>query len=442
MQITNKSSVTKICIDDFAMKKRNSYGTVMVDIESRKVIDLLDSRDLDDVTKWLKTYPNLKVITRDGSVTYASAIKKAHPNAIQVNDRFHLLKNLTDYCKNYITKIINFKIAINKISNSEDESENLYILNSKEERVKNAQNLHQQGLLPSQISKDLQMDIRTVKKYIELEIDETSMIDKDAPQLSHEESVNKKQVKIDKARELHEKGYSTRAISRETGLARKTIKKYLDPNTSAVHASYGTTRNSILTPFHKIIDDLLSKGLTFKKIEESIREQGYSGSASTIRMYTTRKRRLVKQIIESTYSKVEMIKRQYLIKLLYKPLEKVKEISSKQLESVLEKKPILSNIYDIVKSFKEILFNKKPDELDSWIEKARLLNISEINSFITGITRDMEGVKNSIIYDYSNGLAEGSVNKIKVIKRIMYGRCSFETLRKKVLVLEKLRKFN
>ena len=64
------------------------------------------------------------------------------------------------------------------------------------------------------------------------------------------------------------------------------------------------------------------------------------------------------------------------------------------------------------------------------------------NSFINGILRDIEGVKNSIIYDYSNGLAEGSVNKIKVIKRIMYGRCNFETLRKKILILERLRKFN
>jgi len=76
----------------------------MIDIESRNIIDILESRDLEDVTEWLKTYPNLEIVSRDGSQTYASAIKAAHPNAIQINDRFHLLKNLTDYCKKYITK--------------------------------------------------------------------------------------------------------------------------------------------------------------------------------------------------------------------------------------------------------------------------------------------------------------------------------------------------
>lgn len=78
------------------MKKRHIYGTVMIDIETKKIIDLLDSRDLDDVVKWLKTYPNLKIVSRDGSLTYAAAIRKAHPDAIQISDRFHLLKNLNE----------------------------------------------------------------------------------------------------------------------------------------------------------------------------------------------------------------------------------------------------------------------------------------------------------------------------------------------------------
>jgi len=64
------------------------------------------------------------------------------------------------------------------------------------------------------------------------------------------------------------------------------------------------------------------------------------------------------------------------------------------------------------------------------------------NSFINGIERDMEAVRNAIKYEYSNGLAEGCINKLKVIKRIMYGRCSFETLKNKILRLEKMRLFN
>lgn len=414
----------------------------MIDIESRNIIDILESRDPEDVTEWLKRYPNLKIVSRDGSQTYASAIKSAHPKAKQINDRFHLLKNLTDYCKKYITNTISYKVEVRKIPNNEDGINNSYGFNSKIERIKQAQDLQAGGLSQYEISKGLKMDIRTVKKYVQLKIDEINSLDKDIVQLKHEETVNEKQKKIDNIRQLHEAGHSIRAISITTGFARKTVRRYLDPDISAVHASYGITRKAPLTPFHDTIDELLEKGVTFKKIEENIREKGYDGSASAIRMYTTRKRRLLKQIIGTSDSQVEIVERNNLIKLLYKPLKKVKEISLEQLELVIEKHPNLCKIYDLVKSFKEILFEKKPDKLDDWIEESKKLNISGVNSFINGILRDIKGVTNSIIYDYSNGLAEGSVNKIKVIKRIMYGRCNFETLRKKILILEKIRKFN
>ena len=70
---------------------------------------------------------------------------------------------------------------------------------------------------------------------------------------------------------------------------------------------------------------------------------------------------------------------------------------------------------------------------------AKELGIREIDSFVEGLTRDLDAVKNAISLPQSNGLAEGSVNKLKVIKRIMYGRCSFDTLRRKTLALELLR---
>lgn len=71
--------------------------------------------------------------------------------------------------------------------------------------------------------------------------------------------------------------------------------------------------------------------------------------------------------------------------------------------------------------------------------QAKDSGIREINSFVEGVRRDLDAVKNAIILPESNGLAEGSVNKLKVIKRIMYGRCSFDTLRRKTLALEFLR---
>ena len=88
-----------MCIDDFALKKRHNYGTVMIDIETHQIIDMINSREEEDVTEWLKSYPNLEVISRDRGIMYKSASDKSHPKAKQISDRFHVLKNLTEYAK-------------------------------------------------------------------------------------------------------------------------------------------------------------------------------------------------------------------------------------------------------------------------------------------------------------------------------------------------------
>nr|WP_275051673.1 ISL3 family transposase [Clostridium manihotivorum] len=438
----DKSSVTKVCIDDFAMKKRSTYGTVMIDIETKHIVDILDSRELDNVVEWLKTYPNLEVISRDGAQTYATAIKKAHPKSIQISDRFHILKNLTDYCKNYLTKILSFNVKLQKQTSRNLKQETAYGNTRKLNRINQANILYDKGKSPKEIGLELKMDIRTVNKYLSLDKSELILKENDSPNLNHKENVTKKEKNLNQVRNLHKQGYGIREISRETGISRQTVRRYLDSNACAVHGTFGISKKSPLSPFHSIIDDLLTKGYTFRIIEEHLRLNGYTGSASAIRMYSTRKRRLIKQVIDSNYLKYELIDRKYLIKLLYKPLDKVKAISIEQLEVIGKEYPILSKIYLLVDSFKKILFSKKPNALDTWLEDAKKLNISEINSFIKGLTKDIAAVKNAIMYKYSNGLAEGSVNKIKVIKRIMYGRCTFETIRKKVLSYERLRTFN
>lgn len=93
-------------------------------------------------------------------------------------------------------------------------------------------------------------------------------------------------------------------------------------------------------------------------------------------------------------------------------------------------------LYALVKGFHRIVFSHKPNEIDNWISNAKLLGIPELNTYLGGLTNDILAVKNAISYAYNNGLAEGSVNKIKLAKRIMYGRNSFALLRAKLLLNE------
>jgi transposase len=144
----------------------------------------------------------------------------------------------------------------------------------------------------------------------------------------------------------------------------------------------------------------------------------------------------MKELNAEAMKNTETIKRRGLIGLLYVPIEKVKGITSEQVERVIQEYPVIGELCELVRSFKKIMFTKQVNELPFWIERALQLQIEEVNSFIGGITRDLEAVKNAIALEYSNGLAEGSVNKLKVIKRIMYGRSSFILLRNKILLKE------
>ena len=138
----------------------------------------------------------------------------------------------------------------------------------------------------------------------------------------------------------------------------------------------------------------------------------------------------------------EVVERKWLLKLLYNPIEKVKGITESQLEKVIRDYPALADIYHIVRSFKEIMFAKRVWDLDAWIESAQALGSEDINSFLNGLSRDIMAVKNAIIYDYNNGLAEASINKIKLYKKIMFGTYSFQMLRCKTRMLEHYKCFN
>lgn len=97
---------------------------------------------------------------------------------------------------------------------------------------------------------------------------------------------------------------------------------------------------------------------------------------------------------------------------------------------------MLSALYSLMKEFHTAIFSKRPEKQDAWIESAQKHDIPELQSFVEGILKDLTAIKNGIIYPYNNGLAGGNVNKIKVIKRIIYGRNHFELQKAKVLFHE------
>lgn len=158
-----------------------------------------------------------------------------------------------------------------------------------------------------------------------------------------------------------------------------------------------------------------------------MKEQGYKGKMTVLNMH-------MKSIRNEVKSNTHYLKRSKLKKLFFYGLENIKNESLKNdIIFYLDQNKELSEIIDLNKEFKNVIFSKKPEELEGWLNKAKKLNVIELNSFVNLIESDIDAVKNAIIYDYSNGLTEGFNNKTKVIKRQMYGRCNFDLLRLKIL---------
>ena len=171
----------EVGIDDFAKKKRHSYATIMVNHVTNKAVDVLDSRDAETVSEWLKKFKNLKIVTRDGSQVYRSAITKANPDIIQVADRFHLEKNVSEAIASELKSKLPEKIIINKnIEKVEEEKEvkqreKLKTDASRENYDRKnkvfieVKQKYKQGYSISKIANEMNLDRHTVSKYIQLD---------------------------------------------------------------------------------------------------------------------------------------------------------------------------------------------------------------------------------------------------------------------------------
>ncbi|MCM1201261.1 MAG: transposase [Bacteroides fragilis] len=204
------------------------------------MIDLLASREVEDVAEWLKSYPNLEVVSRDGSVSYKSAIEQAGGHIQQVSDRFHLLKGLTDAAKKFLQRLLSANF-----------------------------------MLPTEAS---HYDGKPAGDYWDKPIKE------DLPAKEHNVNVKKKMNTVEKVRELRKQGLNKSEIARTVGINRATVAKYLKEDFNPSSPYYNTVIPSKIKLYANDIKKMLSEGKTFRQISAAIREKGYNGSDSTIRL--------------------------------------------------------------------------------------------------------------------------------------------------------------
>src|SRR5712672_4035795 len=104
VSIPPPAKVRILGIDDWARKKGQTYGTILVDLERRRTIDLLPDRSTETVVAWLRAHPEVEIVSRDRGSEYAAAAKKGAPQAQQIADKFHLLLNLREKLKELMAR--------------------------------------------------------------------------------------------------------------------------------------------------------------------------------------------------------------------------------------------------------------------------------------------------------------------------------------------------
>ena len=392
LEIPEKALTSGIIgVDDWAFKKGNTYGTIIVDLKNNEVIDLLPDRSPDTLAKWLKNHPEVQTVSRDRYGPYALGIRQGAPQAIQVADRFHLLMNLGDAAKRMFQ-------SYGKV-------------------------LRETFLLYNKVP-------QTGSPYCR-----DQPTDRSTPEIEEHEMTHinpKKQLKFDKVKELYEKGYAIKTIARTVKSHRLTVKKYINLE------KLTKRENRRATNFDAFREFLLHQNnteRTYLDLYQTIFSKGFNGGYSQFcnNMKDLYKRNHV--ISKPSSIKITPIKTWSITRLsmmIYKDKDELKDEDRQFLDLLYQKSQEIKQAARLVASFKKLFQSKEDGLLKIWISEA-INSESGLKHFAKNLIKDFDAVNNAVISPYSNGQVEGQINRLKNIKRAMYGKASFTLLRKMVL---------
>lgn len=288
--IVDKASVKKVCVDGFALRKRLSYGTVMVDLESHRIIDMIPSRETIDVSRWLAAFPNIQVVSRDGASTYPSAATDSHPEAVQASDRFRLIKGLSEAINKYITREFSARAEIPLAEAISDEMAAVYNTANRPFRIRFAHKKRKGGLTVSDIALLLHSSPATIRKYLAIPEDQIPKGRAASRERQHRLALQQKQQEVNEARRLAQDGYPIEQISAMVYHTCKTIQHCLNPGYCVTDGHYNARVPGRLAPYGEDAIEPRSQGLTYPQVHKVLCERGYTGSVASLRMFMQKER--------------------------------------------------------------------------------------------------------------------------------------------------------
>lgn len=337
------SQISHLGVDDFALRRGRKYGTVLVNLVTHQIVDLLPDRKADTLAAWLRLHPEVDLVSRDRAEEYASGIRLGAPHARQCADRFHLVKNLEEAVEKAIARC---RTELRQKKADQDPP----------------------PALPEQESE---------------------------PSVSEPWSAHEKEryERFQQVKHLREQGVRIKEIALQTGIGQRTIQRWVTQDTY-VPTNYHHAHHSIFDIYVPYLQRRWEDGChTGEVLWREIRAQGYPHSSRAFR-----------QKLESLFGKkvkasvsppspLDLLSTRDAAWFVIRPWETLKEAEQTTLTLLRESDASFEDLYQLVQEFLTMVHTLGGNHLDSWIEKVTSSSFPDLQSFAAGVLRDKEAVQ-------------------------------------------------
>jgi transposase len=366
-------------VDDFALRKRHTYGTILVDLERRQPVALLPDRTAETLAQWLREHPGVQVLARDRSSTYAEGARQGAAAATQVADRCHLLQNLAEAL------------------------EPVFTTHARALQAVNAAMRQQPVLLP----------------------DGTVAVAVPPPPTPPAEEARaaqraaRRQARYDEAWALHRQGWSTAAIADQVGCSRRTVERYLQMPTWPGPQHRRHYGRSILNPYKAYLLERWNAGChTAIQLFQEIQPRGSTGSYRRVTAYVSRirqaqglpprrqgRRQTLPVVAEPVAQPLTPRRATWLI---LRRAEHRTAAEAQQLAQLHAQSAEVAEAMDLAQDFTALVRQRQPERLDAWLTRATSSTLEALQRFASGLREDYEAVQAGVTLPWSTSPWRGT----------------------------------
>jgi transposase len=412
-------------IDDWSNRRGRTYGTILVNLETHAVIDLLPDRTAETLAAWLQEHPEVEIVSRDRGGAYADGARQGAPQARQVADRFHLLRNVTESLERFLARQhARLRQAAQAVAREESAVSAVSAVSAEEGPPVMPLDAAAASEAPEGSPSVIPARPRRLTRH----------------EQDHLESRARRLARYEEVMTLHAQGHSLRAIARHLGLSPKTVRRYVHAE-GFPECQPRQRRSLLLEPFLAYLRARWDAGChNAKLLWRELRQRGYRGGYSRLSDYLRAWRpRPGAAHGSQTASRAAPLPplctytaRQTLW-LLLRPAEELTAAEQRYLTHLARVCPLVSLGQALVQEFATVLREHDVSGLYAWLRGAEHCAIREVARVARGLWSDRQAIEAAVELEWSNGPVEGFVNKLKLLKRGMYGRSRFDLLRQRVL---------